>query len=427
MPERRTLIVSCNQRTVGQLTEEGAVWRFDYAADWCGSTKSFDLAPALPRTAGSIIDGASQRPVQWFFDNLLPEEGVRHLVAREASLDSADAFGLLAYYGAESAGALVLLPPEQEPTPSGLVPLTEQELSQRIRNLPHVSLAAASPKRMSLAGAQHKIAVVLHDGKLWWPLGSAPSSHILKPDHSDKDNYPHTVANEWFCARLAQRLGIAVPPVQIRYVPEPVYLIERFDREGRWPDLVRLHAIDACQLLNLDRAYKYREATVESLGKIVGWVRGRAAARQRIFRWVVLNLLIGNHDAHLKNLSFFQTADGTELAPFYDLVSTAVYRPAGNWGSDQLAWPLGNARFLDDVRAADVLAMGERIGLPTKVATSLLHALLANVESAADAVLGEFDALAVPEPAKLTHEAEARLLRTIRYGVIPDVRRQLRA
>jgi serine/threonine-protein kinase HipA len=35
--------------------------------------------------------------------------------------------------------------------------------------------------------------------------------------------------------RLAERVGIQVPVVDYRYVPEPVYIIERFDRAGTIP------------------------------------------------------------------------------------------------------------------------------------------------------------------------------------------------
>ncbi len=44
-----------------------------------------------------------------------------------------------------------------------------------------------------------------------------------------------------------------------------------------------------------------------------------------MFRWTVFNVVVGNADAHLKNLSFFVDARGYRLAPFYDIVSTVVY------------------------------------------------------------------------------------------------------
>src|SRR3546814_2173862 len=87
------------------------------------------------------------------------------------------------------------------------VALADAELSARIRALPQHSLAAGAQKCMSLAGAQHKLAVILRDGQLLQPVGSEPSTHILKPDHPDPD-YPHSAVNEWFVMRLARRMEI---------------------------------------------------------------------------------------------------------------------------------------------------------------------------------------------------------------------------
>jgi len=42
-------------------------------------------------------------------------------------------------------------------------------------------------------------------------------------------------------------------------------------------------------------------------------------------RWALFNYLIGNCDAHGKNVSFFCRHDGLWLAPFYDLVSVVQY------------------------------------------------------------------------------------------------------
>lgn len=105
----RSLRVSINQTEVGTLHEVAGLWSFQYAADWLGNPKCFALSPHLPLTSKSLLVGASKRPVQWYFDNLLPEEGQRVLLAGDAKLDAADAFGLLAWYGAESAGSMILL------------------------------------------------------------------------------------------------------------------------------------------------------------------------------------------------------------------------------------------------------------------------------------------------------------------------------
>ena len=226
----RSLRALINQTEVGTLQEVDGLWRFRYTDTWLKDERRFALSPHLTLSPEALVDGASRRPVQWYFDNLLPEEGQRLLLAGDARLEAADAFGLLAWYGAESAGSITLLSPDAGlPTDEPLCPLPDKALEERIRGLPKAPLTHAALKRMSLAGAQHKLAVVFQGGALFEPAGSTPSTHILKPDHPD-DDYLHSVINEWFVTRLAKRVGLDVPEVHRRYVPSPVYLIDRFDR-----------------------------------------------------------------------------------------------------------------------------------------------------------------------------------------------------
>ncbi len=415
----RELRVWLNDKVVGLVGEQGNLWQLTYDPAWQAAADAFDLAPQLPRKPGSIMDGASRRPVQWFFDNLLPEEQARTLLAQDARVDEADAFALLAFYGAESAGALTLLAPDQPLPQGGIQPLPDADLAERIRRLPRASLSHDAPKRMSLAGAQHKLAVVMRDGALFEPVGQAPSTHILKPDHPDADRYPHSAVNEWFVMSLAARLKLPVPPVTLRQVPQPVYLVERFDRQGKDTGLRRRHVLDACQLLSIDRVFKYRMATLETLQRLVELCRSKALARQSLFRWALFNALLGNNDAHLKNLSFHVDASGVDLAPHYDLLSTSIYSRDNGWGQAEMSWPMGGAGRFAELRRADVLAFGEVLGLPVRVGERLLDALLAPLEQAAEAQL---EAAAALRPGA----GPLRLLRQIRHGVLADMLNQLR-
>ncbi len=67
------------------------------------------MSPTFGLRVEACIDTSTDRPVQRFLDNLLPEEGTRMSLARDAKGDTGDAWGLLAYFGRESAGALTLL------------------------------------------------------------------------------------------------------------------------------------------------------------------------------------------------------------------------------------------------------------------------------------------------------------------------------
>ncbi len=431
----RALRASINQTNVGTLQEVGGLWSFQYSADWLVSPDGFALSAHLPLTAESLLDGASKRPVQWYFDNLLPEEGQRVLLAGDASLDAEDAFGLLAWYGAESAGSLTLLPPDAAPqTTEPLRPLPDDALETRIRQLPRAPLTHAAIKRMSLAGAQHKLAVVLQDGALFEPAGATPSTHILKPDHPDED-YPHSVINEWFVMRLAKRLGLDVPDVHRRYVPSPVYLIDRFDRvrEGRgWQ---RRHVIDACQLLGLDRSFKYSQGSMENLAAMANACRSPAVARSRLFGWLVFNMLVGNGDAHLKNLSFLVSHEGVQLAPFYDLLSVAAYdTPAFDkkgWPAQtQLAWPILGVRRFSDISHGLLLEAGASLNLAKGTAKRVLESLRSRATREAEALYAEIEA----ENARIAHArpelsatmaGESRCLRVVLHTVLEEMTRQI--
>ncbi len=419
-PPARRLDLWIEHRRVGELGEQGNLWSLTYDPDW--QHDGFDLSPALPRTSGVVTDGASQRPVQWYFDNLLPEEGARQLLANDAGIDAADAFGLLLRFGPESAGALTLLAPGQTLPPPALQPLPDEILSGRIRVLPRLPLSHASPKRMSLAGAQHKLAVVEHAGQLWEPVGSAASTHLLKPDHENTDDYPHSTVNEWFCMRLAATCGLPIPAVSLRRVPEPVYLVRRFDRNGDGLATRRLYTLDACQFLSLDRVFKYQQASAERLDQLARLCRRPAATRIALLRWQLFNLLIGNGDAHLKNLSFIADTDGWQLAPHYDLLATAVYR-APDWHDAELVIAMGEERRIGRIARADVLAFGRALDIPHAVTTRELDRMIAATTGHAVSLLDQYENgdLGAVEP------GEARLLRQIVYGPLRDTAHTLQS
>ena len=431
----RSLRASINQQEVGSLQEVAGLWSFQYTPDWLANPKGFALSPHIPLSAQPLLDGASQRPVQWYFDNLLPEEDQRVLLAKDARLDAADAFGLLAWYGAESAGSVTLLPPEAAPQTIELLrPLPDDALQARIRQLPKSPLTHAAIKRMSLAGAQHKLAVVLEDGALFEPAGATPSTHILKPDHPDAD-YPHSVINEWFVMRLARRLGLDVPEVHRRYVPSPVYLIDRFDRVAGAQGWQRRHAIDACQLLGLDRSFKYTQGSMDSLAALANACRSPAVTRSRLFGWLVFNVLVGNSDAHLKNLSFLVSHEGVQLAPFYDLLSVATYdSPAfdkSGWPAQtQLAWPILSVRHFSDIRRGLLLEAGAALNLVKGTAERLLENLRSRIVSEAETLYAAVEA----ENARIAHArpelaatmaGESRCVRAISHTVIKEMARQI--
>ena len=71
----RSLLSSINGQPVGELKEVEGLWSFQYVPSWLQAPARHALSPHIPLQADPLLDGATRRPVQWFFDNLLPEEG----------------------------------------------------------------------------------------------------------------------------------------------------------------------------------------------------------------------------------------------------------------------------------------------------------------------------------------------------------------
>jgi serine/threonine-protein kinase HipA len=193
--------------------------------------------------------------------------------------------------------------------------------------------------------------------------------------------------------------------------------------------------IDTCQLLNKARSFKYTAANLDSLSAAVSKCRSRAAARLQIYRWLVFNLLVGNGDNHLKNISFLVDARGIEIAPPYDLLCTAAYETrslaneAARWPHTPLALTLGDATTFGSVTRRHVTEAAQLLGLNAATATRELDRLVKAVPAAADRLLMEIEAnvdqdvAASPEP-EVTRgciAGELRLLRAVRHIVIADM------
>jgi hypothetical protein len=136
--------------------------------------------------------------------------------------------------------------------------------------------------------------------------------------------------------------------------------------------------------------------------------------------------MIGNADAHLKNLSFFSKPGGYELAPFYDLVSTVVYntptyREFGErWPDCELSMPIGNARHFSDLTREDVLMFGEQLGMSRAGAARDLDSFLATFREKVAETRAEVNAVARVDA------GEARLLDLIERLPVAEMSRVLR-
>ena len=236
----------------------GAGFTLRYTQEWLQHQEKYPFSPHLPldQTSG----GAE---VKNFFENLLPEGSALDVAASTHNLSKHDAFGLLAKIGREASGVMSIIPIDELPdTQIILRPLPFDEITQRIRERPAKSFSVWDRKvRLSIAGYQDKLAVFIDKNQqMYLSDGGGSSTHIIKPENINPE-LPFMPANEFFCMRLAHALKLPVPKTDLLHIPDPLYVIERYDRHNERDGHVnRLHQIDLCQVLNLPVEMKYQQS-----------------------------------------------------------------------------------------------------------------------------------------------------------------------
>ena len=310
---------------------------FTYDQDWLANATAVPLSLHLPLQAEPFTDEQA-RP---FFANLLPESDLRRALARKLGLSEQNDFALLEAVGGECAGAVSLLPDDMPlPDTGSYRLLNDDDLNALVDELhTRPMLAGEQGIRLSLAGAQNKLPIHFDGQHISVPIGNASSSHILKPPIAQ---YPHTVENEYFCMRLAERVGLSVPSVTLLHKRKSLYLIERYDRKNVSDNAIeRIHQEDFCQALGIPPDQKYEKEGGPGIKQCFTLLRDHSVFPVQDVRacldWVIFNYLIGNADAHAKNISLLLMQGGPHLAPFYDLMCTAVYPEL----ADKLAMKIG--------------------------------------------------------------------------------------
>lgn len=350
------------------------------------------------------------RIVRPFFSGLLPDESARQRLAGALGISAGNAFGLLEVIGGECAGALSLYPAGQTPPSSdddGVEALSAarlEEILSKLRERP--LLGGEEGVRMSLAGAQDKLAVCVDGGTIGLAKGGRPTTHILKPFIQTLDG---SVENELFCLRLAARLKLPVPDVEMRRSGAiPFLLVERYDRlKHKDGTISRLHQEDFCQALSVPPELKYEEeggpGTERSLNLIDRATARPAADRLNFIRMLIFHYLVGNADAHAKNYALLYRGEVPDLAPLYDVVCTAAYPRLAK----KLAMAIGGRSIADTIQLQQWLTL-----VPATRGAQRL--LIKDMKESAERIRGESDALlAELEGAGITHA----IFKTVR-GVI---------
>ena len=372
---------------VGRLTlDDKRRFLFQYEKAWIEREHALPLSLSLPLQDAAFEDDAARA----FFANLLPESELRKMISRQLHVSEGNDFALLEAVGGECAGAVSLLPEGELWSDEGeYKPLTDDALNQLVREMPQKPmLVAEGDIRLSLAGAQNKLPVFYDMGVVSLTKGYVPSSHILKPP---MEHFSNTVENEIFCMQLAKKMGLNVPEVTLLQTEKPLYLIERYDRtrnaEG---ELVRLHQEDFCQSLGVAVDMKYENEGGPSLQKCFQLIRDYSvnpiADVKALLEWTIFNYLIGNADAHGKNISMLFIKEGPQLAPFYDLLSTAIYPNL----SSKIAMKIGGEYRPEWIAVRHWQRFANDIGVNTKMIRQNLKKMSEKITVEADALTESF-------------------------------------
>ncbi|MCS2608492.1 type II toxin-antitoxin system HipA family toxin [Halomonas dongshanensis] len=329
MASNSCLAVYQAEKLVGWLHDANPL-RFEYVSTWREHPNAVSLSPSLPLSQ-LVHEGDS---VLAYFENLLPEGSLRnHLELRH---HTTTVFGLLNAVGGDTASGFTLLAPGEPPVLPHYRPTQWATVAEHLRQRKPGSLfiSNSSDARISLAGAQNKLLLMIKpDGSPAIPEGSAPSSHILKPDIQGLKGVWATALNETFCMQLANELELDA--AEATYQPDTrACLVRRYDRiSDAQGNLQRLHQLDFCQLARTPSSIKYESDGGPGLiccRELLQQQGAPAKDLQRLIGWLFFNLLIGNNDSHAKNLAILYTPDGPRLAPFYDLMSTTLYSGLSN-------------------------------------------------------------------------------------------------
>lgn len=310
---------------------------FRYDPAWAESEEGRPLSLSLPLTLDNLpIKG---QPVQYYFDNLLPDsEPIRKRFQERFQTTSRDAFSLLEAIGRDCVGAVQLLPPGEIPDIQKIdaKPLADADIEKLLFGVVSPNTFHAPDLddsfRISIAGAQEKTALLRHANQWCLPIGATPTTHIFKLPLGRIGNTQiamrTSVENEWLCAKVlaAYRIPIASCDIAI-FGSQKVLVVERFDRRLHpsakyW---LRLIQEDFCQATATPASRKYEENGGPGILDIADILRGSIQRDEDLATFIraqILFWMLAATDGHAKNFSLHMLPQGRyKLTPLYDVLS----------------------------------------------------------------------------------------------------------
>jgi len=380
MNNKNRLLIFWDEQIVGTLErhQKGKVV-FQYSQDWLdnpGRPISFSL-PCSEKKYPPAVSTA-------FFENLLPENNARTILAFNHRFDKKDTFAFLENFGADCAGALSILPDGDniDFTP-GQYECINKELIEALDKImgdpgKFTLFPEMRKARLSIAGAQDKLPVYFEGNDFYLPITSgSATTHILKPSNA---GFPDIQRNETFCMELARKIGLPVPESRlIKIGAHELFVINRYDRKKTEKKLCVFIRKIFVRPWGVPADRKYQESGGPGFlqcRRIVDEFLFKQGAdiRTNFARIMTFNYLIGNHDAHGKNFSILHDNEPT-FAPFYDLLSTQVY-PLDN----KFAMAIGKTYRFERVKEHSLKGFAQDINIRPQKLVSLIDEIRQSVE-----------------------------------------------
>lgn len=343
-------------------------YKFEYSQQW--KEQGFEISPHI-----KLQESSKSGIVRRFLENLIPEGKGLEDITQFAHISKNNTFAIIKAIGYDTSGALMFGEANNKDE-AIFRAISDAEIADRISHIEDKSIVIWDKKeRLSLAGVQEKLPVIIKDGQIGLGDGLLSSTHIMK---FQTKKHANIVVNELFCMKLAKKINLNVAEVELyRFKEHPVLMVKRFDRVYKGNRVERLHVIDACQMLDLSSTHKYERnfgsgrdvkeiregASFTKLFKSADLCEVPAKAKLEMLNWSVFNLIIGNSDAHGKNFSFFVDKRGIKPTPFYDMLCIIAH---GNVEHD-LAMAYGDEFNPDEVKAYQLREFADAIGLNFKL------------------------------------------------------------
>lgn len=299
----------------------------DFRDDNGRPTFSLITHPNFPNATKVLSDPwVTNQRLHPVLSNLLPEGALRELIAKALKVHTNNEFQLLSYLGEDLPGALVGTAIEPEEVPDYVLNTHGKVKAVKFKG-------SNKENKFSLAGVQMKFSMKEKDGRYNLSKGDDLGDWIIK---TPSTRHKHVPLNEYTAMRLATTAGLDIPEIKLVELSkldnlppinlpseEFAFAIKRFDRDGN----TRIHMEDFAQVLVKYPDKKYGGANYEQIGKVLYTYSGDGIAdAQQFARRLLVNILLANGDAHLKNWSLlYQDQVTPRLSPAYDIVTTSVY------------------------------------------------------------------------------------------------------